>query len=193
MDNLAYDEYIEEQRCEIIGGKTVMLARPAIPHGEVVSNIHNIFKNYLKGKHCRVYIEPDLFLSETDNLIPDLAIVCDRGIIKYGGIYGTPDLVVEVLSPRTAKYDRSVKKDIYERVGVKEYWLVSPVEKSIEVYYLREEKFILDNIYHVYTADEWSVLTEKEKNQETLKLKVSLYDDLIVDVREVFEDMMEWG
>ena len=190
MDNLAYND--DNRRYELINGETVMLARPAINHGDVVGNIHMIFKKYLRGKRCRTYIEPDVYLDEDNHFVPDLVIVCNKDIIKRTAIHGAPDLVVEVLSPRTAKNDRSTKKDIYEKYGVKEYWLVSPSDKSIEVYHLVENKFVLDNIYHVYEDWEWDSLTDEEKAQETLSLKVSLYDDMIIDIRDVFDDMMEW-
>ena len=192
MSDLAYDDFEANKRYEVMDGQAVMFARPATPHNCITVNLARIFSNYLRGKRCKLFIEPDVFLDEKNNLVPDLAIVCRREIIEYDGIHGAPDLVVEVLSPRTARYDRFIKKDIYEKAGVKEYWLVNPREKSIEVHHLRGGKFVGDNIYHIYSTDEWNLLTPEEQAEETLKLKVSLYDDLIVDVEEVFADMMEW-
>ncbi len=103
------------------------------------------------------------------------------------GKYGASDLVVEVLSPRTAKNDRGDKKDIYEQYGVREYWLAEPLARSVEVYVLQDGKFRLDNVYHAYSAEDWEDMTEEERAKSQLSLKVSLYDDFVVDVREVFE------
>ena len=134
-------------------------------------------------------MEPDVFLDEKNNFIPDVVIVCDRNKIKHNGVHGVPDLVVEVLSPSTMTRDRGIKKDTYEKAGVKEYWIVSPEEKSIEVYHLRESRFVLDHAYIVFPAWEWERMNEAERAAARLSVKVSLYDDLSVDVREVFEDI----
>lgn len=173
---------------EIIHGETVMLARPAMSHSNIAVNISRIFSVYLKGRRCKVFFEPEVHLDENNLFVPDIVVVCDREIIKYNGIYGSPDLVVEIASPTTAKRDRGVKKDTYEAFGVKEYWLVNPGDQSIEVYHLKDGRFFLDNTYHVYTEEEWDSLTEEEKAEQQFHVKVSLYDDLLVDVKEVFEE-----
>ncbi|MBR1885284.1 MAG: Uma2 family endonuclease, partial [Schwartzia sp.] len=105
------------------------------------------------------------------------------------GIYGAPDLVVEVLSPSTATRDKGTKKAVYERAGVLEYWIVDPLAKSIDVYHLRENRLELDYSYVEFPDWEWARMTEKERAEARLSVKISLYDDLVVDVREVFEDM----
>ena len=81
----------------------------------------------------------DVHLSENDCVIPDVMIVCNSDIIKDNAIYGAPDLIVEVLSPGTEKRDRGYKKDLYERCGVREYWIVDPVSLTVEVYLLKME------------------------------------------------------
>ena len=83
----------------------------------------------------------DVYLSEKDRVIPDVMIICSKDIIRDNGIYGTPDLVVEVLSPGTEKRDRGIKKNLYEICGVKEYWLANPEIKSVEVYLLIDQNF----------------------------------------------------
>ena len=70
--------------------------------------------------------------------VPDFMVVCDREKIKADGVHSAPDLVLEVLSPSTAKNDKGYKKSVYESSGVPEYWIVSPKEKSIEVYLLQD-------------------------------------------------------
>ena len=97
-NNLAYQE---ESWDELIDGKLVAMSpRPSVNHHQVSLNIANIFSRYLKGKTCRPFGDGvDLYLTEKDRFIPDGMIVCDPRKIGRDGIYGAPDLVVEVLSP----------------------------------------------------------------------------------------------
>ena len=119
--------------------------------------------------------------------MPDVSVVCDDSILKEGGtIYGAPDLVIEILSPSTAKNDFTVKKDAYERNGVKEYWIVNHVDKSIQVYHLINGKFEMDHFYHVYTPGELAHLDDKQRAAVRYEIKVSIFDDLFVDVGDVF-------
>ena len=186
MSNLAYRE---DDDYEVINGRIVMMSpRPSVNHNRVISNLCNIFQNYLKGKRCEAFYDGvELHLSEDNVFVPDAMIVCNPDIIRQRGIFGAPDLVVEVLSPRTAKNDFGEKKDVYERYGVKEYWIVNTMDRSIQVYVLQDGKLRIDNIYHSYSQEDWEDMTEEEKAETQLSLKVSLYDDLIVDVGEVFE------
>ena len=190
MNNIATCQDENAIITEIINGKEVLMSpRPATKHTIIVGNIHHIFRRFLTGKRCKVFFEPDLFLDENNNFVPDIVIVCDRDKIKYNGIYGAPDLVVKVLSHSTAANDRGIKKDAYEKTGVKEYWIVDPLAKSIEVYHLQNGRLELDDVYLVYPEEEWERMTEEQRAAARLSVKVSLYDDLFVDVREVFEDI----
>ena len=188
MENLAFKN---EDRYEMIDGKVVMMSpRPATNHGIISGNIYHIFRKYLQGKKCRAFMDGhELHLDEKNSLVPDAMIVCNKEMIKSDGIHGVPDLVVEVLSPSTAARDKGVKKDLYEKFGVKEYWIASPGDKSIEVHLLRNGKFDLDNIYTVYPDWQWSKMSEEEKAAAALSFRVSLYDDVVVDVREIFENV----
>lgn len=157
MDNLAYinDRNIKI-KTELIDGKIFMMSpRPRVEHATVCTNIASEFRSYLKGKTCRAFCDGvDVFLDENNRFIPDTMIVCNPDIIKHDGIYGAPDLVVEVLSKTTAKNDRSKKKYTYAKYGVKEYWIVDTWSKSVEVYYNQDSWFILDNIYYYLTDEE---------------------------------------
>lgn len=176
---------------EIIDGKPVMMSpRPSVSHNAIVMNVTRIFSTFLRGKRCRVFVDGvDVHLDEENTVAPDVLIVCDKGKIKYDGIHGAPDLVVEVLSPSTQKYDRTTKKALYERFGVKELWLVDPLSKSIEVFHLRDGRLELDDVRTVIPDYELADMDEDEKRDALLPVKVSLYDDLLVDVAEVFEDV----
>ncbi len=188
-NNSAYQ--YNETYDELIDGKIVMMTpRPAVNHNIVSGNIFHIFKNYLSGKTCMPFSNSaDLYLSENNRFVPNGMIVCDRSKIKYDGIYGAPNLVIEVLSPNTAKNDRGKKKDAYESAGVREYWIVNPAEKSIEVYLLNNDKYILDNVYSIFPDYELKKMNEDELASITAEFKCSLYDNLYIKLDDVFEDL----
>lgn len=118
-------------------------------HGIVNGNIYTKIKISLKDSLCLVFMENlDYKYSEAeDYVIPDVMVLCDRRQIKGGTYFGTPRFIVETLSPSTAAKDRTIKKDIYESCGVEEYWIVSPKERAVEVYLLREGKYMLSESY----------------------------------------------
>lgn len=120
-------------------------------HGIVNGNIYNMIKNGLKGSLCLVFMENLDFKyhpeENDDYVIPDVMIVCDRKQIKGGSYIGTPKFVVETLSPSTAMRDMAVKKQIYEKAGVAEYWIVSHRERGVQIYYLENETYVLTYSY----------------------------------------------
>ena len=177
---------------EIINGQEVLMSpRPATRHSRTAGRIYGIFFHFLRKKRCEAFFEHEVHLDDENVFVPDVLIICDKNKIKANWIDGAPDLVVEVLSPSTAIHDRGIKKDAYERAGVKEYWIVDPAAKSIEVHYLKGGRLVLDHVYMIFPPEEWERMTEEQRAAARLSVKVSLYDDLIVDVREVFEDIDE--
>ena len=107
MSNLAYtDDY--KERFELIDGKIIMMSpRPRIAHSRALGNIFREFSIYLKGKKCEAFADGvDVYLDEKNHFIPDVMIICNKDIITDLNIQGAPDLVVEVLSPSTAKNDK---------------------------------------------------------------------------------------
>ena len=186
-DNLAYQE---ERREELIGGKVVMMAPASAEHVYTAGSIYNIFKNYLKGKNCIPFSDGLLVhLTDENKFVPDMMVVCDRSKIKSDGVHGAPDLVVEVLSPSTAKDDRTRKKEIYEACGVPEYWLVSPTDKSIEVYLLESGKYILHDVYTVRPDWVLKQMTDEERAAIVTEFKCHLYDELIIRLDDIFGDL----
>lgn len=81
-----------------------------------------------------------------DYVCPDIMIVCDREHLKGSFYSGVPKFIVETLSPSTAQKDKTEKKDIYEKAGVEEYWIVSP-QGFIEIYYLKDGKYVLEQSF----------------------------------------------
>ena len=140
--NLAYK--LEPQE-EIIGGKVVMMATPTSNHNRVTRNLSNIFGNFLKGHTCEYFSDREaLFLEEDmEEYQPDGMVICDQSKVRDKGVFGAPDLVVEVLSPSTAGYDRRHKKEVYEKHGVREYWIVNPADRSVEQHILENGLFVL--------------------------------------------------
>lgn len=186
-DNLAYQE---ERREELIGGKVVMMAPASAEHVYTAGSIYNIFKNYLKGKNCIPFSDGLLVhLTDDNKFVPDMMVVCDRSKIKSDGVHGAPDLVVEVLSPSTAKDDRTRKKEVYEACGVPEYWLVSPTDKSIEVYLLESGKYILHDVYTVRPDWVLAQMTDEERSAVVTGFKCHLYDDLLIRLDDIFGDL----
>ena len=179
----------EDDVYEKIAGREVMFARPSTAHIIVARNLTYILHSYLRGKRCQLLAEPDVFFDDENRFIPDLLIVCDKNKIKADGIHGAPDFVVEILSLSTQKRDLTIKKDTYEKFGVREYWIVDPFVKTVTVYRLFDGKYQIDNIYRTQTDAEIAALREEDKAALELKLKVSLYDDLIIDIGEIFEGM----
>lgn len=187
--------YIEPNDAyEVIEGVKYMAAAAAVlNHGTIVNNLFRVFSTYVyeRGSGGVFGENTDVYLPDGNLFRPDLSVVCDLSIAnRYGNINGAPDLCVEVISRSSRKNDRGKKKDIYARNGVKEYWLVDQTNKSIEVYYLIDGKYDLDEVYDWYSTEEWDALTDEEKAAAKFEIKVSLFDDLLVDVREVFR---WWG
>lgn len=184
-DNLAYQE---ERREELINGKVVAMSpRPSVNHNRVAFNIAYLFERYLRGKKCTPFSDgTDLYLTEEDRFIPDVMIVCDPDKIKSDGVHGAPDLVVEVLSPSTMRNDKTHKKDVYARCGVREYWLVSPDEKSVEIYRTDGIKFIFHDIYALHPDWQLAQMSEEERAAVVTHFKCSLFDDLDISLEDIF-------
>ena len=143
-DCLAWEE---GTRGEIIDGEAVMMAPPSTAHQLISMELARQLANFLEGRKCRVLPAPfavRLFERAGDKpedvqtvVEPDLSVVCDSAKLDKYGCRGAPDLVVEVLSPSTQRHDRLVKLDLYQRAGVREYWIVSPEEQTVQVLLLR--------------------------------------------------------
>lgn len=183
--NLAYQEEYKE---EVLNGEIILMSPcPSANHNRIVGNIYRIFSNFLDGKPCETFVDGmDVYLSDKDTVIPDVMVICNPDIIKSTGIYGIPDLIVEILSPSTAKRDKGYKKDLYEKSGVQEYWIVDPLNKAIEVYLLNDGKYRLDNIYSILPDYEIERMKPEEIANIQTEFKCSLYDDLVISIEKVF-------
>ena len=139
-DSLTWDE---GERIEIISGEAYMMAAPSRIHQGIIMELSRQLANFLEGKRCKVYPAPfgvRLFEQEGDRpekvdtvVEPDISVVCDRSKLDQYGCRGAPDMIVEVLSPSTQRHDQLVKLNLYQRAGVREYWIVDPENRTVRV------------------------------------------------------------
>ena len=140
-----YDLLPEGAPYQLIGGSLVMTPAPEVYHQKVVGNLLFKLKAFTQKKGMGdVYHAPiNVKLGKTEIYQPDIVFVSTKQahIIGKKMIEGAPDVVMEVLSPSTAYYDLRVKYEVYERAGVKEYWIVDPNRKELEIYYNENNRF----------------------------------------------------
>jgi Uma2 family endonuclease len=139
-DYLRWDESV---RVELIRGEVFdMTPAPSRRHQEILMQLILVFGNFLRGKKCRLYPAPfdvrlpDKGVSDTEITTvvqPDISVICDAKKLDERGCLGAPDLVVEIVSPGTAAKDMREKHALYEKHGVKEYWIIHPLEKTLMV------------------------------------------------------------
>jgi Uma2 family endonuclease len=146
-----YADYIkwdDGQRYELIDGVPYMMSpAPSPSHQKVSVEIVRQLANYLVGKVCDVFSAPfDVRLNANaeDNTVvqPDISIICDPKKIDERGCKGAPDMVVEILSPSTLRHDQIVKFRKYQEAGVREYWLVNPEIRGVQVFLLENGKYV---------------------------------------------------
>lgn len=146
-----YRAWPEDVRYELIDGIAYMMSpAPSREHQEIVGEIFRQAANAVEGTGCRAYTAPfDVRLpkgNEADDQVdtvvqPDVLVVCDRSKLDDRGMRGTPDWIVEVLSPASASHDQTLKLAAYERVRVPEVWLVHPTDRVLTVYRIEGSNF----------------------------------------------------
>lgn len=173
-------EWDDSVRAEIIDGDIFMMAPPPIrEHQDILMSISAQLYDYLKGKKCKVYPAPfavRLFEQEGDRpedvdtmVEPDISVVCDPAKLDKQGCKGAPDMVVEILSPSNRRHDRFVKMNLYRRAGVREYWIVDPEAKSVEVLLLENGRYFV-----------------KDYGESGDQLRVNVLEDCTIDLAQVF-------
>jgi len=132
--------------CQLINNNLVMSPAPTDPYQKILMDISaQLFFYVSKNQLGEVRVAPyDVYFNRKNVYQPDIVFVAKENInkIKEDGLHGAPDLVIEILSPPTAKYDLEDKKDVYERYGVKEYWAVDPVSKQIYFFKLVKDEYV---------------------------------------------------
>ncbi|MCL1919032.1 MAG: Uma2 family endonuclease [Peptococcaceae bacterium] len=143
-DYIAWDEKI---RCELIDGMLYMMTAPSVMHQNICGSLFYQLFDFLKGKPCKVFIAPfdvRLDIDKGDDTVvqPDILVVCDKEKLDQKGCLGAPDLVVEILSPSSGTLDKVLKFNKYLQAGVREYWIVDPDSKAVNVYVLENGKYV---------------------------------------------------
>ena len=168
-------EWDEDFRAELLDGEIVMMAPPTTKHQIISGELFFKIRSYLEGKSCKVFAAPfgvRLFpkKDKSDDTVfqPDIVVLCDPEKIDEHGCNGAPDLVIEIISPSTAKYDRIYKLRKYQEAGVREYWILDPETESLQVY-------ILENGRYMASAYD-----------ETEKVPIAVLKDCEIDLSAIF-------
>ena len=172
-----YMLYDENERIEIIDGTIYnMSPAPSRIHQKLITEILFKLRSYIEANNgsCEVYPAPfDVILKNDDEIIedckniiqPDISVICDKNKLTDKGCTGSPDMIVEVVSPYNPNNDFIRKLNLYDKYKVKEYWIVNPTKKNIFVYKLDEKESY--GMPDIYTFED--------------KVKVGIYDDLEID------------
>lgn len=119
-------------------------------HGTVNLNLYRLISSSLKGSLCLVFAENldwKYDREKSDYVIPDVMVVCDRKKIQKGQYLGIPKFIAETLSPTTALKDKTIKKELYQKMKVEEYWIIDVNSRSIEIYHLQNDMYQLINYF----------------------------------------------
>jgi Uma2 family endonuclease len=178
-----YLTWLDDKRRELINGFVKLMSpAPSKTHQEILSGLHLHIAPYLMDKPCSVYFAPfDVRFPENDDdksdksiitvVQPDFIIVCDQGKLDEKGCLGAPDFIAEITSPSSLKRDIEEKYQVYEKYGVREYWVIFPETKSVNVFVLDENgKY---QVGGMYASDS--------------RIKVNIFNDLEIDLTEIFK------
>ncbi len=178
---------------EIIGGEKFMAASPFKRHGKIVGRLMFTIGTYAFINRLGTAFSDNLDVHFPDgNLLrPDFIFVgaANNKIVfdnEDETFHGVPDMVAEIFSNSTMKRDVGIKKDVYERNGVKEYWTIDPWKEYVSVYLLRDGKYELDEIYFNYTDADLNSMTDEERAEVKFEIPVNVLDGFKVKTKNIF-------
>lgn len=178
---------------EIIGGEKIMAPSADIWHNNTMGKLY-----LLIGMHVATNRLGWVFTDSMDVHFPDGSLfkpdfifigAANSNIVidnKHRTIHGVPDMVAEVFSRSTIKRDLTVKKDIYERNGVREYWMIDPWRETVEVYLLRDGKYEFGGLYQNWSDDELLRLTDEERAEVKFEVPVNVLDGFKIKIKNIF-------
>jgi Uma2 family endonuclease len=185
-----YLTWLDDKRRELFDGfVSLMSPAPLSGHAKINRVIFLAIGNYLQKCKCdcEVFTAPfDVRLpkngEKNNNEIftvvqPDICVICDPSKIDRRGCLGAPDMIVEILSPSTAKKDYSIKFYLYEKAGVREYWIADPLGKFVNVFFLQENG----------KYDNGKIYEEKDSPDEINLIPVGILSGLEIDYNEIFK------
>ncbi len=176
---ISYTEFIQryeetDERLEYIDGRVYALSSPTHTHQSIIGFLFNIFYTYFKGKTCQPFFAPyDVHFETSDYkacVQPDIFVMCDKENVIDEKYYGTPTLVVEVLSPASRTKDMLTKLNLYWREGVCEYLIVDPQNKVIHYWCFKDKEVIMQKEFN---------------NKDTFKS--NFFEGLKIDLSEMFK------
>jgi len=190
---LAYDV---RNDYEIIEGVKIMAPSPYMGHGNVTANLVTIIGGYARVNKLGIAFADNLDVHFPDgNLFrPDFTFVSAANEKLFLGkrnmtLHGVPDMVAEIFSKSTMKRDLGIKKDVYERNGVKEYWIIDPWRETIDVYLLRGGKYEFGGHYENWSEhdlEEREDLPEEERPPVEMEIPVGVLDGFKVKIKNIF-------
>ena len=177
-----YRNWPDDERWELIDGTAWnMSPGPNRRHQGITVYLEQKIGRYLEGKECMMYHAPfDVLLpafgeSKEDEVTtvvqPDISVICDRNKLTDKGCTGAPDWIIEIISPYTSRKDIAVKFDLYERHGVREYWIVEPAGNYIHIFVLGADGKYPENPEIRFPGD---------------SARSTVLDGLVIDTSEVF-------
>lgn len=183
-EKMTYHEYAalpnDGKRYELLHGVLVMTPAPMIEHQDVSSILFYYLYHFVKANQFgKVYHAPlDVILDENTVVEPDILFLSTARIslLTKKACEGSPDMVVEIVSPSSITRDRYTKRKLYQQFGVQEYWIADPANKSIEVLILREGQY---NVYCIASA-------EGDEEDANRLVSSAVLEGFSLDVREVF-------
>ena len=167
----------DDIRAELIDGELIFLEAPSSIHQELIGELFFEIKLYIRTNNgpCKILPSPLDVQLDCDNrtmLQPDISVICHRDRIVKKGVYGAPDLCIEIVSPSSRKRDYEKKRMKYQNAGVREYWIVDPKTESVLCYFFEES-----NESHSYTFDD--------------KIPVRIYDsNLVINFAKIKERLV---
>ena len=178
---------------EIIEGEKIMAPSPGFGHVNVTANLIATIGVYAKINKLGIAFADNFDVHFPDGSLfrPDFIFVSAENAKrlfdkKNVTLHGVPDMVAEIFSKSTMKRDVGIKKDIYERNGVREYWIIDPWRETIDVYLLREGKYELGGHYENWSDDELLTLTEDERAEVEMEIPVAVLDGFKIKIRNIF-------
>jgi Uma2 family endonuclease len=185
-DYLGWDD---DFRAEIIDGALYVSDPPATYHQDISMNLSITIGNFLAGKPAKVYAAPfgvRLFPqndhSDKTVLEPDLVVICDTSKLDERGCNGAPDMVIEILSPSTARKDVLYKFYKYLRAGVREYWVVDPDTETVQVNLLDHDRYTTQT----YRGFDPEIMDEADRQYAQESIPVSVLPGLVIDFKTIF-------
>ena len=132
------------ERAELIHGQMYSMAPPGRIHQRLVMELSAAIHNYIAAQNgsCQVYPAPFAVLLNAEDetyVEPDISVICDKNKLSDRGCEGTPDFIIEIVSPSSRRMDYSTKNSLYCSAGVREYWIVDPARRSTTLYRYEED------------------------------------------------------